>query len=216
MLDKYQIPMTKRIVVQDGEPVEVGQPLTDGGLDPKEILEIKGKEAVQEHILCEIQKVYRSQGVTINDKHIEVIISRMLRKVKVVDTGDSDYFWGEQVDGWEFEQNNKRIEEAGGNPAKCEPILLGITKASLETESFISAASFQETTKVLTEAATLGKVDNLEGFKENVIMGNLIPAGTGLAAYRRLKVVETAPEIDPEPDFAEMSQQAQTSDQTQI
>ncbi len=216
VLDKYQIPMTKRIVVQDGEPVEVGQPLTDGGLDPKEILEIKGKEAVQEHILCEIQKVYRSQGVTINDKHIEVIISRMLRKVKVVDTGDSDYFWGEQVDGWEFEQNNKRIEEAGGNPAKCEPILLGITKASLETESFISAASFQETTKVLTEAATLGKVDNLEGFKENVIMGNLIPAGTGLAAYRRLKVVETAPEIDPEPDFAEMSQQAQTSDQTQI
>ena len=216
VLDKYQIPMTKRIVVQDGEPVEVGQPLTDGGLDPKEILEIKGKEAVQEHILCEIQKVYRSQGVTINDKHIEVIISRMLRKVKVVDTGDSDYFWGEQVDGWEFEQNNKRIEEAGGNPAKCEPILLGITKASLETESFISAASFQETTKVLTEAATLGKVDNLEGFKENVIMGNLIPAGTGLAAYRRLKVVETAPEIDPEPDFAEMSQQAQASDQTQI
>ena len=216
VLDKYQIPMTKRIVVQDGEPVEVGQPLTDGGLDPKEILEIKGKEAVQEHILCEIQKVYRSQGVTINDKHIEVIISRMLRKVKVVDTGDSDYFWGEQVDGWEFEQNNKRIEEAGGNPAKCEPILLGITKASLETESFISAASFQETTKVLTEAATLGKVDNLEGFKENVIMGNLIPAGTGLAAYRRLKVVETAPEIDSEPDFAEMSQQAQTSDQTQI
>ena len=206
VLDKYQIPMTKRIVVQDGEPVEVGQPLTDGGLDPKEILEIKGKEAVQEHILCEIQKVYRSQGVTINDKHIEVIISRMLRKVKVVDTGDSDYFWGEQVDGWEFEQNNKRIEEAGGNPAKCEPILLGITKASLETESFISAASFQETTKVLTEAATLGKVDNLEGFKENVIMGNLIPAGTGLAAYRRLKVVETAPEIEPEPDFAQMSQ----------
>ena len=206
VLDKYQIPMTKRIVVQDGEPVEVGQSLTDGGLDPKEILEIKGKEAVQEHILCEIQKVYRSQGVTINDKHIEVIISRMLRKVKVVDTGDSDYFWGEQVDGWEFEQNNKRIEEAGGNPAKCEPILLGITKASLETESFISAASFQETTKVLTEAATLGKVDNLEGFKENVIMGNLIPAGTGLAAYRRLKVVETAPEIESEPDFAQMSQ----------
>ena len=200
VIEKHLIPANKRIVVQAGEYVEAGQPLTDGGFDPKEILEIKGKEAVQEHILCEIQKVYRSQGVTINDKHIEVIISRMLRKVKVIDTGDSDYFWGEQVDGYEFEENNKRIIEAGGNPAKSEPILLGITKASLETESFISAASFQETTKVLTEAAVEGKVDDLTGFKENVIMGNLIPAGTGLAAYRRLKVVENVPEIEPEDD----------------
>ena len=195
VVEKHLIPSNKRIVVQAGEHVEAGQPLTDGGFDPKEILEIKGKEAVQEHILCEIQKVYRSQGVTINDKHIEVIISRMLRKVKVTDPGDSDYSWGEQVDGWEFAQNNKEIEEAGGNPAKSEPVLLGITKASLETESFISSASFQETTRVLTEAATHGKVDNLTGFKENVIMGNLIPAGTGLAAYRRLKVVTQAPEI---------------------
>ena len=147
-----------------------------------------GASEVQEYIIREIQKVYRSQGVTINDKHIEVIASRMLRKVRVSDPGDSDYFWGQQVDRYEFMETNKNIEDAGGKTATAEPILLGITKASLETESFISAASFQETTRVLTEAATLGKRDDLSGFKENVIMGNLIPAGTGLAAYRKLKV----------------------------
>ena len=147
-----------------------------------------GISAVQEYILREIQKVYRSQGVTINDKHIEVIASRMLRKVRVIDPGDSDFFWGQQVDRFEFMETNEMITEAGGKPASGEPILLGITKASLETESFISAASFQETTRVLTEAATLGKTDDLTGFKENVIMGNLIPAGTGLNAYRKVRV----------------------------
>ena len=191
------IPANKRITVQDGDEVKKGQPITDGGFDPSEILEIMGPNAVQEYILKEIQKVYRSQGVTINDKHIEVIMSRMLRKVRVIEPGDSDYFWGQQVDKYEFMETNKLISEAGGKPATGEPILLGITKASLETESFISAASFQETTRVLTEAATLGKKDDLTGFKENVIMGNLIPAGTGLSAYRKLKVTAQGGEFSP-------------------
>jgi len=162
--------------------------LTEGPADPHEILEILGPSAVQEYLLAEIQKVYRVQGVTINDKHIEIIIARMLRKVRVSDPGDSENFWGEQVDRHEFIRQNESIIEAGGKPAEGEPILLGITKASLETESFISAASFQETTRVLTDAATLGKTDHLTGFKENVIMGHLIPAGTGLPTYRRLKI----------------------------
>jgi DNA-directed RNA polymerase subunit beta' len=147
--------------------------------------------------------VYRLQGVTINDKHIEIIIRQMLRKVRITDPGDSEHFWGEQVDRGIFLGDNKRIEEAGGKPAEAEPILLGITKASLETESFISAASFQETTRVLTDASTLGKVDFLKGFKENVIMGHLIPAGTGLPSYKRLKITlplgGEIPEIDEAP-----------------
>jgi len=126
--------------------------------------------------------------VTINDKHIEVILSQMLRKVRITDPGDSEFFWGEQIDRFTFMEENERLEEAGGKPAEAEPVLLGITKASIETESFISAASFQETTRVLTDAATLGKVDGLKGFKENVIMGNLIPAGSGLPMYRHLTI----------------------------
>ena len=126
--------------------------------------------------------------MTINDKHIEIIIRQMLRKVRITDPGDSEYFWGEQVDRTTFLAENRRIEEAGGKPAEAEPILLGITKASLETESFISAASFQETTRVLTDASTLGKIDNLRGFKENVIMGHLIPAGTGLPTYKKVRI----------------------------
>ena len=196
-VEERLIPANKRITVQDGDEVKKGQPITDGGFDPSEILEIMGPNAVQEYILREIQKVYRSQGVTINDKHIEVILSRMLRKIRVIEPGDSDYFWGQQVDKYEFMETNRAISEAGGKPAAGEPILLGITKASLETESFISAASFQETTRVLTEAATLGKRDDLTGFKENVIMGNLIPAGTGLAAYRKLRVTAEGEEFAP-------------------
>ncbi|MFI3290615.1 MAG: DNA-directed RNA polymerase subunit beta' [Opitutales bacterium] len=186
--EEHLIPHGKNIVVQLDDKVSKGEFLTEGSPDPNEILEILGPDAVQEHLLVEIQKVYRKQGVTINDKHIEVIISKMLRKMRITDPGDSDYFWGQQVDKYEFMVENAKIEEAGGKAADGELILLGITKASLETESFISAASFQETTRVLTEAATLGKVDKLEGFKENVIMGNLIPAGTGLHAYRKLTV----------------------------
>jgi DNA-directed RNA polymerase subunit beta' len=186
--EEHLIPHGKHIIVQPGDLVYKGQHLTEGAADPHEILEILGPSAVQEYLLSEIQKVYRLQGVTINDKHIEVIISQMLRKVRITEPGDSDFFWGEQVDKDAFILENERLGEAGGQPAEGEPILLGITKASVETESFISAASFQETTRVLTDAATLGKVDNLKGFKENVIMGHLIPAGTGLPRYRRLKI----------------------------
>ena len=154
-----------------------------------------------------MQEVYRLQGVEINDKHIEIIIRQMLRKVKITDPGDTALLWGDQVDRLAFEKENKRVEEKGGKPAEAEPVLLGITKASLETECFISAASFQDTTRVLTEAATLGKVDHLRGFKENVIMGHLIPAGTGFPAHRDIKIVNLgdavrlilAPEGESEP-----------------
>ena len=178
----------KHIIVQVGDRVYKGQHLTEGAADPHEILEILGPTALQEFLLSEIQKVYRMQGVTINDKHIEVIISQMLRKVRISDPGDTEFFWGEQIERKTFMVENERIIEAGGKPAEGEPILLGITKASIETESFISAASFQETTRVLTDASTLGKIDDLTGFKENVIMGHLIPAGTGLPKYRNLKI----------------------------
>jgi DNA-directed RNA polymerase subunit beta' len=186
--EEHLIPHTKHIVVQPGDLVSKGQLLTEGSPDPHEILDIMGVTAVQEHLITEIQRVYRLQGVTINDKHIELIISQMLRKVRVTDPGDTDFFWGEQVEKAIIEPENARVVAAGGQPASVEPILLGITKASLETESFIAAASFQETTRVLTEAATLGKVDHLRGFKENVIMGNLIPAGTGFAPYRHVQL----------------------------
>jgi len=194
--EEHWIAHGKHITVHPGDEVKKGQHITEGSADPNEILEILGPNAVQEYLLREIQKVYRSQGVTINDKHIEVIVSRMLRKVRVTNPGDSDYFWGQQIDKFDFRKKNEEIEAAGGQPAEGSPILLGITKASLETESFISAASFQETTRVLTDASTLGKIDDLEGFKENVIMGNLIPAGTGLPAYRKLKVVPLVDDAD--------------------
>jgi DNA-directed RNA polymerase subunit beta' len=145
---------------------------------------------LQEHLVNEVQEVYRLQGVEINDKHIEIIIRQMLRKVKVTEPGDTDFLWGDQVDRVDFEEENRRITEDGGKPADGEPVLLGITKASLETDSFISAASFQDTTRVLTDAATLGKVDQLRGFKENVIMGHLIPAGTGFTTNRSIRIEE--------------------------
>jgi DNA-directed RNA polymerase subunit beta' len=186
--EEHLIAAGKHIIVQPGDVVHKGQHLTEGAADPHEILEILGPAALYEFLIGQVQEVYRLQGVTINDKHIEIIIRQMLRKIRITDPGDSEYFWGEQVDRATFLSENRRIEEAGGKPAEAEPILLGITKASLETESFISAASFQETTRVLTDASTLGKVDMLKGFKENVIMGHLIPAGTGLPQYRRLKI----------------------------
>ena len=186
--EEHLIAAGKHIIVQPGDVVHKGQHLTEGAADPHEILEILGPAALYEFLIGQVQEVYRLQGVTINDKHIEIIIRQMLRKIRITDPGDSEYFWGEQVDRAAFLSDNHRIEEAGGKPAEAEPILLGITKASLETESFISAASFQETTRVLTDASTLGKVDLLKGFKENVIMGHLIPAGTGLPQYRHLKI----------------------------
>ena len=187
-VEEHLIPHGKHVLVQPGDFAQKGQLITEGAKDPHEILEILGPSAVQEYLIEEIQKVYRLQGVTINDKHLEVIISRMLFKIRITDTGDADFFWGDQVDRFAFMDANEEISEKGGKPAEGEPILLGITKASLETDSFISAASFQETTRVLTNAATLGKFDELKGFKENVIMGHLIPAGTGLPKWRRLKI----------------------------
>ena len=194
--EAHLIPHGKHLVVQVGDLVHKGQHLTEGGADPHEVLEILGPSAVQDYLIAEIQKVYRLQGVVINDKHIEVIISQMLKKVRITDPGDSDFFWGEQVDRFMFMSANDHIDEAGGKPAEGEPVLLGITKASLETESFISAASFQETTRVLTDASTLGKVDHLKGFKENVIMGHLIPAGTGLPMYRNLRIDTLGAEME--------------------
>ena len=194
--EAHLIPHGKHLIVQVGDLVHKGQNLTEGGADPHEILEILGPSAVQDYLISEIQKVYRLQGVEINDKHIEVIIAQMLKKIRITDPGDSEFFWGEQVDRFEFMSANDHIEESGGMPAEGEPVLLGITKASLETESFISAASFQETTRVLTDASTLGKVDMLKGFKENVIMGHLIPAGTGLPAYRNLRIDTLGAEME--------------------
>ena len=161
--EEHLIQHAKHLVVQPGDVVHKGQLLTEGSKDPHEILEILGPSAVQEYLIEEIQKVYRLQGVTINDKHLEVIISRMLYKVRVTEPGDSEFFWGDQVDRFEFMNKNEHIRDKGGKPAEGEPILLGITKASLETESFISAASFQETTRVLTEASVTGKRDYLRG-----------------------------------------------------
>ena len=156
---------------------------------PHEILDVCGPQELQEHLLNEVQEVYRLQGVEINDKHIEIIVRQMLRKVKITDPGDTTLLWGDQIDRLEFEAENERVMAKGGKPAEAAPVLLGITKASLETDSFISAASFQDTTRVLTEAATLGKADRLRGFKENVIMGHLIPAGTGFNANRSFDLV---------------------------
>ena len=155
---------------------------------PHEILDVCGPQELQEHLVNEIQEVYRLQGVTINDKHIEVIIRQMLKKVRIKEPGDTVFLWGEQIDKVAFEDENTRVEQMGGKPAEGEPVLLGITKASLETESFLSAASFQDTTRVLTEAATMGKSDALRGFKENVIMGHIIPAGTGFHGHRDIDI----------------------------
>ena len=186
--EEHLIATGRHIIVQPGDVVHKGQHLTEGAADPHEILEILGPSALYDFLISQVQEVYRLQGVTINDKHIEIIIRQMLRKVRITDPGDTENFWGEQVDRTAFLAENKRIEEAGGKPAEAEPILLGITKASLETESFLAAASFQETTRVLTDASTLGKVDMLKGFKENVIMGHMIPAGTGMPTYSKLKI----------------------------
>jgi DNA-directed RNA polymerase subunit beta' len=188
--EEHLISLTKHIIVFKGDFVKKGQQLTEGPVVPHEILEVCGPQDLQEHLVNEVQEVYRLQGVEINDKHIEIIVRQMLRKVKITDPGDTSLLWGDQVDRIDFEAENQRVVEQGGKPAEATPVLLGITKASLETDSFISAASFQDTTRVLTEAATLGKVDKLRGFKENVIMGHLIPAGTGFPQHREIKLVE--------------------------
>jgi DNA-directed RNA polymerase subunit beta' len=185
---EYLIPKGKHVAVQDGDFVKAGDPLMDGSANPHDILNIRGLKELARYLVDEVQEVYRLQGVKINDKHIEVIVRQMLRRIKVVDPGDTDFLMGEQVEKWVFEEKNDLALDQGKRPATGEPLLLGITKASLTTESWISAASFQETTKVLADAAVQGKVDFLRGLKENVIMGRLIPAGTGLAQYRELDI----------------------------
>ncbi len=187
---EYSLPRGAHINVRDGDAVRAGEPLVDGSVNPHDILDVMGERALQEYLVNEIQEVYRLQGVTINDKHIEVIVRQMMRWVRVEEVGDTEFLIGEQVDRFRFEAENRRVLEAGGQPATGRPLLLGITKASLSTDSFISAASFQETTRVLTEAAITGAVDRLRGLKENVIMGRLIPAGTGFAEYRRVRLLE--------------------------
>jgi DNA-directed RNA polymerase subunit beta' len=159
----------------------------DGPINPHDILRVLGEKALAKYLVDEVQEVYRLQGVKINDKHIETVVRQMLRKVRIKEVGDANFLPGEQTDKQGFEAENQRVMQAGGAPATAEPLLLGITKASLSTESFISAASFQETTKVLTEASIAGRVDFLRGLKENVIMGRLVPAGTGLTKYKNLQ-----------------------------
>ncbi|MBI3555874.1 MAG: DNA-directed RNA polymerase subunit beta', partial [Deltaproteobacteria bacterium] len=199
---EYLIGKGKHLAVNEGDYVKAGDPLMDGPVNPHDILRVKGEKALAKYLVDEVQEVYRLQGVKINDKHIEVIVRNMLRKVKIQDVGDTTFLVGEQVDKQVFEGENSKVASAGGAPATAEPLLLGITKASLSTESFISAASFQETTKVLTEASIAGKVDYLRGLKENVIMGRLIPAGTGLPKYKRLFVESTAEPIEQLPSAA--------------
>ena len=184
----YFITKGKHVSVLEGDYVRAGEPLMDGSANPHDILRIRGTKELAKYLVNEVQEVYRLQGVGINDKHIEVIVKQMLRQVTVTEVGDSDFLLSENVERWRFEEENQKIIEQGGKPATAEPLLLGITKASLSTESFISAASFQETTKVLSDASVAGKMDHLKGLKENVIMGRLIPAGTGVRSYRELNI----------------------------
>jgi DNA-directed RNA polymerase subunit beta' len=184
----YFVPKGKHVSVLEGDYVRAGEALMDGSANPHDILKIRGVKELAKYLVDEVQEVYRLQGVSINDKHIEVIVRQMLKQVTVTEPGDTNFLLGEAVEKWRFEEENQKMIEQGGKPATAEPLLLGITKASLSTESFISAASFQETTKVLSDAAVAGKIDYLKGLKENVIMGRLIPAGTGLRDYRELEI----------------------------
>ena len=190
MFKEYDIPQGKHLVVYEGDRVGVGEPLTDGAIDPHDVLRIKGVKEVQEYLLNAIQEVYRLQGVGISDRHIECIVRQMLQNVKISEPGDTDFLRGETVTRWKFAEDNEACIKKGGKEAQAEPILLGITKASLASTSFISAASFQETTRVLTQAATTSQIDYLKGLKENVIIGHMIPAGTGLQARKTQEILE--------------------------
>ncbi len=194
---EYLIPLSKHLRVHEGDRVKAGDRLSEGSIDPHDILRIMGENAVQRYLLDEIQAVYRLQGVTINDKHVEVIVAQMLRKVRIQRSGDTIFLEGDEVDKRKLREVNDRVIAEGGEPATFKPLLLGITRASLTTESFLSAASFQETTKVLAKAAVEDKIDNLNGLKENLIMGNLIPAGTGVRMYRNLRVKDLETEAMP-------------------
>ena len=194
---EYPVSFRARLTVSDGETVEVGQRLTEGSVNPHEKLRVEGVQALQMHMVEEVQQVYRSQGVTIHDKHIELIVRQMLRKVHIIEPGDTTFLPGDMVARRFFEETNAEVVENGGTPASARPVLLGITKASLATDSWLSAASFQETTRVLTDAAIGARSDPLLGLKENVIIGKLIPAGTGMPRYRNVQV-KIKPEAIPE------------------
>ena len=195
---EYAVPRTIHVNVQEGERVAAGDPLIDGAINPHDILQVLGEMELQRYLVDKIQEVYRSQSVAINDKHIEVIVRQMMRSVKIEEVGDTEFLIDEQVDRWRFQEENERVLGAGGSPSVGRPMLQGITKASLSTESFVSAASFQETTRVLTEAAINGKVDLLRGLKENVIVGRLIPAGTGMPFYHDFHISEELAPPEPE------------------
>ena len=203
---EYLIPKGKHFHLQEGDAIEKGEYILDGNPAPHDILAVKGVEALAAYLVNEIQEVYRLQGVTINDKHIEVIVRQMLQKVEITDPGDTEFFSGEQIDKIDFEEANRRAIDNARDPAKGVPVLLGITKASLQTRSFFSAASFQETTRVLTDAAVNGKTDPLVGLKENVIVGRLIPAGTG-GVMKRIRQIATHRD-----DLIQEAQRQQSSD----
>ncbi len=197
-LHEYDVPHGTHLTVQEGQRVEIGDQFNEGSLDPHDILEHKGEKALQQYLVQEVQKVYRSQGVDINDKHIETIVRSMLRKVKIVDGGDTRMLPGQLIESSVFAEENERMAADGKKKAEGRPVLLGVTKASLATESFLSAASFQETTRVLTDAAIKGKHDPLLGLKENVIIGKLIPAGTGMSRYRNIQIEPEGQDLDEE------------------
>jgi DNA-directed RNA polymerase subunit beta' len=209
---EYSLPRGVHVNVQEGDRVRAGEPLMDGPRNPHDILAVLGERELQSYLVNEIQEVYRLQGVGINDKHIEVICRQMMRWVKVEEVGDTEFLIEEQVDKFRFQEENERVLANGGMPAKGRPLLLGITKASLSTDSFISAASFQETTRVLTEASISGKVDYLRGLKENVTMGRLIPAGTGFDWYRNIAIQPDAPPPPPPPSPEELEAQREMDD----
>jgi DNA-directed RNA polymerase subunit beta' len=194
---QYKVSRRARLAVADGDVVDVGQQLTEGSVNPHDKLRVEGIQALQLHLVDEVQEVYRSQGVTIHDKHIELIVRQMLRKVQIIEPGETDFLPGELIDRKRFQDRNAEVVDQGGEPASARPILMGITKASLATDSWLAAASFQETTRVLTEAAISARSDPLLGLKENVIIGKLIPAGTGMGRYRNI-AVRIKPEAIPE------------------
>ena len=201
---EYLIPKGAHLSVSDGERIRAGDALMDGPVNPHDILRVLGEKELAEYLLKEVQAVYRLQGVAINDKHIETIIRMMLRWVKVEEVGDTEFLIDEQVDKFVFQAENEKVMKKGGKPAKARPLLLGITKSALSTDSFISAASFQETTRVLTEASLYGKVDYLRRLKENIIMGRLIPAGTGYKHYRNVELKEEMQPLLPEKEEEEV------------
>lgn len=222
----YLIPYGSRIKVMENQEIEAGDELTEGSVNPHDILKIKGVRAVQDYMIHEVQRVYRLQGVEINDKHIEVIVRQMLKKVRIENNGDSEFLPGAMVDLLDYEDEVARLTNAGLEPPEGKQVMLGITKASLATNSFLSAASFQETTKVLTEAAIKGKIDPLIGLKENVILGKLIPAGTGMKCYRNIKldsdvneeilVSEDIGEDFEEPDYEEAFEKLDFSEDLEL